>query len=127
MKPEEARAAIDGLLKQGKEACGLAKSAAKHRKSLSGDNFYGNKFHEVVIALSKNEAKVSKLAAGKLEGGEATKLSSSIETLKSTTTMPNKARADALKQVSLICQSVLLPRIESMTANPVPETEQVLP
>lgn len=128
MKPEEAKAVTDDFLKQCKEACEIARTAAKNRKSLSGDNFYGNKFHDVVVALSRNEARLKKLAAtGNLEENEVTKLSSSIETLKSTETISNKARADALKQVSLICQSVLLPTIESLTANPVPETEQVLP
>jgi hypothetical protein len=128
MKYEEAEAAIDALLKQGKEACEVARSAAKQRKSLSGDNFYGNKFHGIVIAISNNESKLKKLAAaGKLEESEVTKLSSSIGTLKSLTTISNKVRADALKQVSLTCQSVLLPSIESLIANPIPETEQVLP
>jgi hypothetical protein len=128
MKPEEAKTAIDAFLKQGREACEVARSAAKHRKSLSGDNFYADKFHRIVIALSNNEAKLKRLAvAGKLEESEVSSLSSSIETLKSTNTIPNRVRADAYKQISLICQSVLLPSIESLTANPIPETEQVLP
>lgn len=128
MTSVEAKAAIDDYLKQGREACEVARAAAKQRKSLSGDNFYGNKFHRLVIALSQNESKLKKLAANaSLEESEAASLSSSMETLKSSNTITNKARADALKHIGLTCQSVLLPRIESMTANPVPETEQVLP
>src|SRR5207302_9934091 len=38
-----------------------------------------------------------------------------------------KARTESLKGVQLLCQSVVLPRIERMTASPVPATEQVLP
>ena len=127
MKPEEAKAVADNLLKQVKEACEIARTAMRHRKSLSGDNFYGNKFHQLVIALSNNEAKLKKLAADTLEESELAKLSSSIETIKSTSTLSNKARTDALKEASLIFQSVLLPRLEGLNADPVPETQQVLP
>lgn len=128
MKPDEAKTVIGAFLKQAQEACDIAKVALRQRRSLAGDNFYGNKFHKLVIALSQTEAKLKKLAAvAGLEESEVASLSSSIEIIKSTQTTTNKARADALKRVGLIYQSVLLPRIESLTADPVPETEQVLP
>jgi hypothetical protein len=127
MKPEEATAAIEAFLRQCQAVCNVAKTAAKNRKSLSGDNFYGNKFHDSLIAISQSEFKIKKLiAAGKLEESEAAKLSSCIETVRSTTAKSTQ-RTEALKQIRLVCQSALLPRIESMTADPLPETEQVLP
>lgn len=127
MKPEEAKAVIEDFLRQCQAICDVAKTAVKNRKSLSGDNFYGNKFHDLLISLSQSEAKLRKLTvADSLEERETGKLSSSIDTIKSTTAKPTQ-RTDALKQIRMVCQSALLPRLESMTADPVPETEQVLP
>lgn len=128
MTHEEAKAITDDFLKQCRQACDIAKAAARQRKSLAGDNFYGNKFHQLVIALTQNEVKLKKLASAiHFDESEAAKLSSSIETIKSKNTLSNKARADALKEISFIYQSLLLPRIEGLNADPVPETQQVLP
>ncbi len=127
MKPEEAKAVIDAFLKQCQASCDIAKTATKNRRSLSGDNFYGNKFHSSLILLSQSEGKIKKLLGiAHMEEHEATRLSSCIETIKSTTSKPSQ-RTEAVKQLRLVCQSELLPRLESVTADPVPETEQVLP
>lgn len=127
MKTEDAKVVVDTFLKQGQEACDAAKKAAKHRASLKGDNFYGNKFHAATIALSQTHSKLKKvITAGELEEGEIEKLSSNIEILKSAAVKPAQ-RTEALKQIKFICQSELLPRVENLTADPVPETEQVLP
>jgi hypothetical protein len=67
MRLEEAKTVIEAFLKQCQASCGVAKTAVKNRKSLSGDNFYGNRFHDSLIALSQSEAKLKKLlAAGNL-------------------------------------------------------------
>lgn len=127
MKPEDAKVVVETFLRQAEEACDTAKKAVKHRASLKGSNFYGNKFHSATIAMSQSHSKLKKvLAAGGLEEGEAEKLSSNIEVLKSTTAKPTQ-RTEALKQIKFICLSELIPRVESLTADPVPETEQVLP
>ena len=127
MKPEEAKTVIKDFLRQCQTICDVAKTAVKNKKSLSGDNFYGNKFHDLLIALSQSETNLKKLlAAGNLEENETVKFSSCRGTIVSTTAKPAQ-RAGALKQIRLICQSELLPRLESLTADSVPETEQVLP
>ncbi len=127
MKPEEAKAVIEDLLRQCQAICDVAKTAIKNKKSLSGNNFYGNKFHDSLIALSQAETRLTSLiAAANLEASESAMLSSCIEIIKSSTAKSIR-RIEALKQVRLICQSELLPHLASMTADPIPETEQVLP
>lgn len=127
MKPEDAKAVVEIFLRHAQEACEAAKKAAKHKASLKGDNFYGNKFHSATISLSQTHSKLKKvIAAGNLEESEAGKLSSNIEIIKSTSAKPTQ-RTEALKQIRFVCQSELLPSIENLTADPVPETEQVLP
>jgi hypothetical protein len=127
MKPEEAKAVVDTLLTQGQEACDAAKKAAKHRASLKGDNFYGKKFHSAIISLSQTYSKLKRvIAAVDLEESDADRLSSNIEIIKSTSARPTQ-RTQALKQIQFVCQSELLARIENLSADPVPETEQVLP
>jgi hypothetical protein len=127
MKTEEGKAVVDTFLKQCQMVCEIAKTAMKNRKSLAGDNFYGNKFHDAIINLLQSETQLKRLiAANDQEESEWSELFSPIATLKSTTAKPTR-RAEALKQLRMTCQSELLPRIAKMTANPVPETEQILP
>jgi hypothetical protein len=59
MTTEEARAALEEL--QGHchtICCEIARPANRHRKTLSGDNFYGKRFHKAVLALSAAEPKL---------------------------------------------------------------------
>lgn len=118
---------LSNFQKHCQSACEVAKTAARNSKSLGGQNFYGNKFHDVVVAISQAETKLNKaIAACHLEASTMAEFTAHVSTLKSTSAKPTH-RANALKQVRLICQSLMLPRLESMTANPVPQTEQVLP
>ena len=127
MKTEADKAAVDAFLKQCQIVCEIAKTAMKNKKSLSGDNFYGNKFHEAIIKLLPFESQFKRfVASSDQEEREWSKFSSFIATLKSTTAKPTQ-RSEAPRQLRMICQSELLPRIAKMTVNPVPETEQVLP
>lgn len=127
MKSEEINQVIAPFLTQCEDLCSTAKTAARNKKSLSGSNPYGNKFHDLVIEISRMEVSVRALIAdGGLEGYEGEKFSPYVDTLKSPTATPAK-RVEALKQLRLFCKSELLPRLESLTANPVPKTEQVLP
>ena len=127
MNPDETRSLIENFLTQCQNACEVARTGMKHRKSLAGSNFYGEKFHNLVIALSQSEATLRSLTdTGVLEESETTKLFSCIETIKSVSAKPPQ-RTEALKQLRLMCQSVLLPNIEKLSADPTPQSEQVLP
>ena len=127
MKVEEAREVISVLLEHCQAACDIAKKAARSRKSLASDNFYGNKFADVLVSLSRTDAKLKKVKAlVAIEQEEVARSDTWLEIIKSTNVKPRQ-RMEALKQLRLFYQSAILPRVEDMAADPVPETEQVLP
>jgi hypothetical protein len=123
----EAKTLLKQLQQQCAEACDIAKTAARNSKSLSGANYYGNKFHEVVVALSANENRLRKVvSACQLEDAEINRVTGLLSTIKSITANATQRR-QALQDIKLICDSVLLSHIEAMQADPIPQTEQVLP
>lgn len=127
MKIEESNQIIKSFLIQCEEICSVAKTAERNNKSLSGSNHYGNKFHGLLVEISRLEISIRKLiAASGLQDYEGERFSPYVDTIKSPTVTSSK-KAEALKQLRLFCKSELLPRLENLTANPVPETEQVLP
>lgn len=127
MKIEESNQIIESFLTQCEEICSVAKTAERNKKSLSGSNHYGNKFHDLLVEISRLEVGIRKLiTAGGLEDCEGEKFSPYVNTLKSSTAISSK-KTEALKQLRLFCKSDLLPRLESLKANHIPETEQVLP
>lgn len=127
MKVEEAKAALTAFQKQCADAVEVARTARRNSKSLGGDNFYGRKFHDITVALTQSDTKLKKIAeAVRLSESDTNTLFRHINVLKAADATAGE-RAQALKQVKLICQSQLLPGVETMTASPVPDTEQVLP
>jgi hypothetical protein len=126
MKPQEAQALLGSLCSEAEKACTIAKIAARNKKSLAGVNPYADRFHNSVVAISTTEAKLRAFLAGLGLDGQVEDFESQLALLKSTDAKPPQ-RAASMKQLKLICQSVLSPRIEATTASPVPATEQVLP
>jgi len=115
------------LLKHGGELVDVAKTAQRNKKSLSGDNFYGQKFHGFVVATRSVMARLDKvLGATSIDSTAWDDLRSCVNTLCSTSAKPN-AEASALKQIKLLTETVVKPSLEGMTASPIPESEQVLP
>ena len=128
MKATEAQALLNSLLSDGERACEIAKTAKRNQKSLAGANPYGDRFHGVAVSISTAEGKVRPLLNSlDLQAADLDNFARNLSVLKSTDGLTARQRADALKELRLLCQSVILPRIESMTASPVPTTEQVLP
>jgi hypothetical protein len=126
MKIEETKLLLENFIKQCQAACEIAKAAARNKKSLAGDNFYGNKFHNSLVNLSQSQARIKKLLASlNVENTFENRLVNAIDVVKSTNAKSTQ-RMDALKEIKMICQSDIAPLAESMIANPVPETEQVL-
>jgi len=127
MTSQEARAILEELQEQCRAICEIAKVAKRNSKSLSGHNPYGERFHSAVLALSKAETKLGPvLAAVGLNGDESGRFLGLLNTLKSPRA-ETRERGEALKSLRMVCQVTVLPVIERMTANPVPESEQVLP
>jgi hypothetical protein len=127
MDLEAVKHALKELLSVSEEAYSVSKTAAKNRQSLSGDNFYGNKFHALIVKLSQLETKLHPIADRLLtDASDKAKFISRLEILRSVDAVPAQ-KAEAYKTLSLVCHSKLSPVLESMAANPVPATEQVLP
>ncbi len=128
MKATEARVLLNGLLSDGERACEVAKTAKRNQKSLAGANPYGNKFHGVAVSVTTTEGKVLPLLNSlDLQAADLANFSSNLSVLKSTESLTAKQRADALKELRLLCHSVILPKIESIQASPIPANENVLP
>jgi hypothetical protein len=127
MKAPEARTLLDNLLSDAANGCEIAKTAARNSKSLSGDNPYGNRFHAVTVALSTTESKLRPVLQGlELAPADLEGFNRHLGLLKSPDAKP-KDRAGSLKELRLLCESVIGPKLDGMTASPIPATEQVLP
>lgn len=128
MKAPEAQALLTSLLSDAEKACEIARTAMRNRKSLAGDNPYGNRFHDITVALSTAERKLHSVLNGlDLSSVDLERFNRNLSVVKDTAATKPKQRADALKELRLLCQSIFLPKIESITASPVPATESVLP
>lgn len=127
MTIEDSDQLIESFLVQCETLCNTAKTAIKNNKSLSGSNFYGNKFHEILIHLAPLKHNILKLiTVADLEDYAEKDFAPYLAILESTTA-PIAKRTDALKKLKLFCKSKILLRLDSLTVNPIPETEQVLP
>jgi hypothetical protein len=127
MNADRSAELVAGLLQQAKDAVDTAKTANRNRKSLAGDNHYGNKFHDQCTTLTGSGTKLFKLLKS-VDGDsiDVDSLRESLATIKSTQAT-SKARADAWKSIHAICENEIFPAIDGMVADPVPASEQVLP
>lgn len=109
-----------------RDAVEVAKTASRHKKTLSGHNFYADKFHKKIIEISSIEGQIQTKITTLLSDEETAKLNSFLSTIKSTS-LPKKQKQDALKDLNLFCQSQILPRTANFKVDSTPKTEQVLP
>jgi Domain of unknown function (DUF4145) len=127
MTSRQARMVLEQFQEHCRAICDIAKVAKRNSKSLSGHNPYSERFHDAIVALSKAEIQLGPvLISAELDEGKSKELSSLLDTLKSPKLDPRQ-RHEALKSLQLLCQASVLPAIERLSGNPVPETEQVLP
>ncbi|HEX8637275.1 MAG TPA: hypothetical protein VF692_04385, partial [Pyrinomonadaceae bacterium] len=126
MSPQEAKELVNKIQILCREAVEIAKTAFRQSKSLSGHNFYGDKFHKQTVNISKIETELKSFLSKCLEDIEFEKFNSLIGSLKSTSTQ-KKQRIILLKEFSLFCETVLIPKIEGSLVDSTPKTEQVLP
>lgn len=118
---------VQGLKELCSELCDISKIAEKNKKSLTGNNFYGDKFHGVVVEVSKLEQELTALFQFLVtDESDIAKYKSSLSTIKSPITK-SIAKREALRALVLISDSKLLVALANQTANPIPKTEQVLP
>ena len=120
MPMTEAKSILENLQIACRDAVEIAKTASRNKASLSGHNFYGNKFHSKVVEISSLEARIQSTLTAVLSEIEVNKLNSILALLKSTT-LSKKQRQDSLKELSLFCQSQIVPRIENFTIDSTPK------
>lgn len=115
------------LLKHGGDLLNVAKTALRNKRSLGGDNFYGKKFHGFVVSARSVVSRLDKvMGATTVDSGTWDDVKGCVDTLCSVSEKP-AARSASLKQLKLLTETAVRPAIEGMNANPVPESEQVLP
>jgi len=120
-------ALVDRVLQAAKQLCQTARTAKKHGKSLSGESFYGTKFHEQKVTLARAE---SLLAAALDE----TKLE---QPTKNTVRLYIASLCDehsglatkvaALKDLELMCETKVRSALEEPPNEPISASEPVLP
>ena len=109
------------------ELLDVAKTSRRNKKSLTGDNFYGQKFHGYVVATRSVMTRLNKvLGATTIDSTSWDELRTCVDVLCSSTEKPT-AKSTALKQMKLLMETVVRPSLDGMTASPIPESEQVLP
>lgn len=105
----------------------LSKKARKGRKSLAGDNFYGNKFDSLVVEV--NQLGKTILKAAKASGGDSSlvaQLNDGLNVIVSADSTP-KDRAASRKALTVLLKSEVAPLLKGLEVDPTPKTEQVVP
>jgi Domain of unknown function (DUF4145) len=127
MKSNDLRALLSSLLSDSEKATEIAKIAERNGKSLGGNNPYGERFHKTILTITAAVQKVRPHLGGlALPAAEMAQFDDSLGVLKGATGKA-KERATALRTLRMVCETVVMPKAEAMTASPVPATEQVLP
>ena len=126
MKIEDVKADVETYLKKCDDVCAITKTAFRNRKSLSGNNPYGYRFHTAVVEMTAIENRLTKILTNINVDGEPAGFITLAEIMKSPTAK-HSTKVNAAKQIALSWRSQHLPALDGMTADLVPETEQVLP
>jgi len=127
MDKADAARLLDELLVMAVTLGETSKTASRNRKSLSGDNYYGQKYHRQVVALAAHEAKLRPILNGLgIDDPDLSEYEDLLNMVKLAGTPVGK-RQGAIKAIELAIGSVFKPRLEALSASPIPHTEQVLP
>jgi hypothetical protein len=104
-----------------------AETAERGKRSLGGYGPYADRFHAAVVKVTGTEKKVRPhLDCLSLRGEDLTQFDESLTVLKGTATKA-KGRVRAQRALRLVCETVIMPKADGMTASPIPTTESVLP
>ena len=107
----------------------MGKTAKKNRKSLAGDNYYGNKFDELRSALIQTRKELE-LAVENVGNPELKKAIESLKPPFDSLGDPGTLQSDrssAKKQALFILHSQVEPFIEKTKVGKVPATNKVIP
>jgi hypothetical protein len=127
MKSHELKTLLPNLLSEAGAVTNLAVTAENAKKSLSGHGPYADKFHACVVAVTATEKKVRPhLPALELSDADVAGFDTNLATVTDIASK-GRERVESLRALKLLCETVILHRVDSMTASPIPATEQVIP
>ena len=127
MKAPELRTHLHNLLSETEAATDIAKTAERNKKSIGGHGPYADRFHAAVVSIAGTEQKVRPHLDGlALTPSDLAIFDDNLAILRGTATKA-KGRVAALRALKLVCETVILPKADGMTASPIPATESVLP
>ena len=118
---------LDAICSSAQKICENAKTAKRNNKSLKSDNFYGNRFHELIVKLAGLETDlVDSLATTNLSASCIEEFNVHLAKIKSPE-ITVAQRNDALKNLQILSHSVLKPAFAIPPAHPTPKGDHVLP
>jgi hypothetical protein len=127
MKSHELRTLLPNLLAEAKAATEIARTAERSKQSLGGHGRYAERFHSAVVSLTTTEKKVRPHLAGLvLTADELGLFDASLTMLKGNGTQ-SQERTAALRTLQMVCETVILHKIDGIVVSPIPATEPVLP
>ncbi len=124
MEESRAKQLTAALVSGAAELYEIARKAAGSKQSIAGTGFYAEKFHDAVVRLTAAESEVMPVIEA-ITGSNSIPLRNRLATAKSTST-DLRTRDDARKQVRLICEAEVVPRIGGLSGPVQPTSEPVL-
>jgi len=124
MEESRAKQLAVALVSGATELYETARKAARANHSIAGIGFYANKFHDALVKLAGVESEVMPVVET-ITGFDSAPLRRHLATAKATNT-DLRARDEARKQVRLICETEVLPRLGNLSGPVQPSSEPVL-
>jgi hypothetical protein len=100
--------------------------AKRAKKNLAGSNYYGGKFHDLLKEIAEPRTRLAKVLEFIGEDDELAEFSNLCDRIQSSLAV-SKHKTEALREIELAWHTKYFHRIEHMSADPTPVTEQVLP
>jgi hypothetical protein len=127
MKAPELRTYLNSLLRETEAAVRIAQTAERGKRSIGGHGPYADRFHDAFVAITGTEKKVRPHLDGlSLTAEDLAQFDHNLAILKGTAAK-SKGRIAAQRALKLVCETVILPKADGITASPIPSTEAVLP
>lgn len=120
-------AALKSFQSIAEEILDVSKTANKNKKSLSGSNFYGEKFRSLELELVSHRTTIERLLEyiDELSEADIQRTHELIESISSAAT-PYVNRRTASHDFKIMVRTKLLPRLEGVKQT-LPKSQQVLP
>jgi hypothetical protein len=118
MKALELRTLLTNLLSETESATKIADTAERGNRSIGGRGPYADRFHAAVVSVASTEKRIRPHLDGLyLAAEQLTEFDESLAILKGTAGKGTR-RVAAQRALRLLCETVILPNADVMTASP---------